>query len=117
MYKGREGMWSWILHRVTGVAVLIFLLAHIIDTMLIGFGPQIYNLAIDLYRKPFFRIGEVLLAAAVLYHAINGVRIMIIDFCPGSTVFQRRLFYGGAALFFALFIPGAYFMLRPMFFQ
>ncbi len=117
MYRGGEGMWSWILHRVTGVAVLLFLLAHIVDTMLIGFGPRVYNLAIGLYRKPFFRIGEVLLASAVLFHAINGIRIMIIDFFPGSTVFQRRLFYGGIVLFFALFLPGAYYMLRPVFFQ
>lgn len=109
-------MWSWILHRATGVAVLLFLLVHIIDTMLIGFGPSLYNQAINLYRNPFFRVGEVFLAAAVLYHAINGVRIMIVDFWPGSTRLHRKLFYAGVILFLVVFIPSAYFMLRPVFF-
>lgn len=115
MYRGGEGMWSWILHRASGVAIFIFLLAHIIDTMLIGFGPEYYNAAMALYRAPFFRVGEVVLAAAVLYHAINGVRIIIIDFWPEASAFQQRMFWIGAAVFVIVFVPGAYLMLKPLF--
>src|ERR1019366_5102909 len=38
-YRGREGQWAWILHRVTGVGIFIYLLVHIVDTALLGWGP------------------------------------------------------------------------------
>ena len=114
IYRGREGMWSWIFHRLTGLGVLLFLLIHIIDTMLIMIGPEAYNKAISLYRLPIFRIGEVFLVAAVLYHALNGVRIILVDFLPRATRYQRAMFYIEAVLFLIIFIPGAYLMLKPI---
>jgi len=110
-YRGGPGHWSWILHRVTGVGVFLFLLVHIVDTALIGWGPGLYNKAMALYRHPVFRVGEVLLAGAVLYHALNGVRIIIIDFWPEATVIHKRLFYAVGALFALLYIPTAIVML------
>ncbi len=35
LYRGREGMWSWVLHRITGVSIFFFLLVHVLDTSLI----------------------------------------------------------------------------------
>ncbi len=110
-YRGGAGQWSWILHRITGVGVFVFLLAHIIDTAMIGWGPKAYNAMISLYRKPFFRLGEVALAAAVLYHALNGVRVIVVDFWPGATGVQRKLFYAVAALFVLIYVPAAIYML------
>ena len=111
-YRGRGGQWSWLLHRLTGLGVLLFLLFHIVDTALIGWGPDAYNAAMALFRHPLFRLGEVLLAGAVLYHALNGVRIFIIDFWPEATTIHKKLLYGVAALFAAIFIPCAIYMLR-----
>ncbi len=111
-YRGGEGQWSWLLHRLTGLGVFLFLLAHIIDTALIGWGPALYNHAIALYRLPVFRVGEVLLAGAVLYHALNGVRIIIIDFWPEATLAQRKLSYAVAVVFAVVYIPAAAYMLR-----
>ena len=114
-YRGREGQWAWIVHRLTGVGVFIFLLAHIIDTASIGWGPSIYNKMIALYRNPYFRVGEVLLAGAVLYHALNGIRIIIIDFWPEATVIHRKLFYAVVVFFALLYIPAALYMLEWLF--
>jgi succinate dehydrogenase / fumarate reductase, cytochrome b subunit len=111
-YRGRGGQWSWLLHRLTGLGVLVFLLAHIVDTAMIGWGPGAYNEAMSLYRRPVFRVGEVLLAGAVLYHALNGVRIFIIDFWPETTTFHKKLVYGVVVLFAAIYIPSAIYMLR-----
>jgi succinate dehydrogenase / fumarate reductase cytochrome b subunit len=111
-YRGKAGQWSWLLHRLTGLGVLLFLLVHIIDTALIGWGPNVYNAAMSLYRLPVFRVGEVILAGAVLYHALNGIRICIIDFWPAATVVHKKLVYGVAALFAAIYIPCAIYMLR-----
>ena len=115
MYKGGEGQWAWILHRVTGVGVFLFLLVHIVDTALIGWGPEVYNKVVAIYHLPLFRVGEVILAAMVLYHALNGVRIIIVDFWEEATRFHRQLFWAEATLFLIIFLPGAYLMLKPLF--
>jgi succinate dehydrogenase cytochrome b subunit len=46
LYRGREGMWSWVLHRITGVAIFFFLLVHILDTALIRVSPEAYDTVI-----------------------------------------------------------------------
>ena len=115
MYRGGEGQWAWLLHRLTGLGVLLFLVIHILDTSLVLFGAEIYDKVVRLYTHPLFRLGEVGLAAAVLYHALNGIRITAIDFYPELGARQRELFYGVVTLFVLLFLPAAYFMLAPLF--
>jgi len=114
-YRGREGMWSWLLHRVAGVSIVVFLIAHILDTSLAAFGPKWFNHAMALYRKPVFRVGEVMVAAAVFFHALNGIRISIIDFAANATRAQRQMFYVVAAAFLIVIVPMAYAMLSPVF--
>jgi succinate dehydrogenase / fumarate reductase cytochrome b subunit len=115
-YRGREGYWAWLLHRVSGVAIILFLFLHVLDTSLIGFGPEAYESFVFLYRIPVFRVLEVALAGAVLYHGINGIRIIIIDFVDKSTRIQRQLWYMVWASFVVLFLPAAFIMLKPVFF-
>lgn len=115
MYRGGSGQAAWLLHRLTGLGVLLFLLIHILDTGLVLFGAEIYNQVVKIYTHPLFRVGEVGLAAAVLYHALNGIRITILDFWPELSGKQRQLFYGAVALFVLLFVPSAYLMLKPLF--
>jgi len=116
-YHGREGMWAWLLHRAAGLGVVLFLFIHVVDTALIGLGPTVYNDVMSIYRVPFFRVMEVLLAGAVLYHGLNGLRLIAIDFWAGATKVQRELFYAVVVLFFVLMIPAAYLMLKPVFFK
>ena len=42
-YRGREGMIAWLLHRASGLGVLLFLALHIVDIFLLAFGPDIFN--------------------------------------------------------------------------
>ncbi len=112
-YRGGEGMWSWFFHRLTGVAILLFLLIHILDTALVGW-PRIYNLVMDIYRHPVFHVGEVFLVAAVLFHALNGIRITLLDFFQGLMKYQRQLFYAELYVFLLLILPTAIWMLREL---
>lgn len=112
IYKGKAGQWSWLFHRVTGVGVLLFLFAHIIDTMLVGWGPEVYDKVIAVYAHPVFRVSEVGLFAAVLYHALNGMRIILIDFWPGMTRYHAQIFYTMMAIFVLAMVPVSYLMLR-----
>ncbi len=114
IYRGGVGQWSWALHRATGVGVLVFLCLHILDTSLIVLGPEHYNRIIALYRHPVFRVMEVGLFASVLFHALNGVRIILIDVWTGLTRFHRQLFYLEMACFVVVMTPVSYLMLRPL---
>jgi succinate dehydrogenase / fumarate reductase, cytochrome b subunit len=105
LYRGREGQWSWIAHRVTGVGILLFLFAHIVDTSLVGWGPDAYNRVISLYHNPIVETMELGLVAAVIFHGLNGVRIMIMDFWPATALHQRRLMWGTMAVFVGAMAP------------
>ncbi len=117
MYRGQIGQWAWLLHRVSGVAVAFFLFVHILDTALVGFGPDTYNLVVGIYERPAIRVLEILLVAAVLYHGGNGLRLIAIDFIPSAIKYNRAMIWAGTVLFPAIMVPVTYLMLRPMFFR
>lgn len=91
LYRGREGMWSWVLHRITGVAIFFFLLVHILDTALVRVSPEAYNGVISSYQTPIMGLGETALVAAIVFHAFNGLRIILIDFWNAK--YQKVMFY------------------------
>ena len=82
MYKGREGMWSYYFHRLSGVGVLFFLLAPHYRHHAPWLGPghlrqdgkalRIASLYAERGRSP----------GGCAYHALNGIRIFIIDITP-----------------------------------
>ncbi|HEX2916524.1 MAG TPA: succinate dehydrogenase, cytochrome b556 subunit [Chloroflexia bacterium] len=117
MYRGQSGMWLWVLHRLTGVGVLAFLFLHIADTYLVGFGANYYNDLLFLYRNAPFRILEWFLVGAVLYHGLNGLRIILLDFWAGGIKRHQQLFVITVIAFFVLWLPAGYFMLKPVFFK
>ena len=114
MYKGQSGMWSWLFHRVSGLAILLFLLIHIVDISLLSFGPAVYNKSILLFDQWEVRLLSLSLIAAILYHAFNGIRIMLIDFWRKAVKYQKVLFAIVMVLTIALFIPAAYFVMGPV---
>jgi len=115
MYRGGPGMLAWALHRITGLAVLLFLFMHIIETSMLGLGPGVYNTTISIYRQRWFKPIEFLLVAAVIFHAGNGILVMLVDFWPAATRHYRRLFLAGAVVYVALIIPLGFFMMRRLF--
>jgi succinate dehydrogenase / fumarate reductase cytochrome b subunit len=112
LYRGREGQWSWVAHRVTGVAIILFLFAHVVDTALVGWGPQAYNRVVRVYQNPLVGLLELGLVAAVIYHALNGLRIMVIDFWPKMNDWNRQLIYGTWTLYAASMLPIAVIMIK-----
>jgi succinate dehydrogenase / fumarate reductase cytochrome b subunit len=105
VYRGHEGQWSWIMHRVTGVAIILFLFAHVIDTAVVGWGPEAYNRVIKVYENPLVRVLELGLVAAVLFHAINGTKILLIDFFPSLVTHIRAIGRASLAIFLISMVP------------
>ena len=90
-YRPREGMIAFILHRISGLAVLLFLTMHIGDSSLLYFYPQLYKDAISLYRTPGFMLAEIALMAGVIYHGLNGFRIALFDLVlPSAWTIERE---------------------------
>ena len=89
-YRGKLGQWSWALHRLAGLGVLFFFILHVIDTSWSVFYPELYAKAIAVYQSPLFTLGEFALVAAVVYHGINGFRIVIMDYRPHLWKYQDR---------------------------
>jgi len=107
IYRGDIGQYAWVLHRATGLGILFFLLVHIIDIMLIGLGRDIYDETVEFYGNPFLIPMEVALVGALIYHTLNGLRIMLIDFWPRGAHLQKTLFYIAIAGTILLTIPSA----------
>jgi succinate dehydrogenase cytochrome b556 subunit len=82
LYRGREGHWLYIGHRLAGLGTLLFLAVHIVDTATVYFFPSLYPHAVDIYRSTPFMIGEILLVVAVIYHGVNGLKIILGDTFP-----------------------------------
>ncbi|GGM02352.1 succinate dehydrogenase, cytochrome b556 subunit [Nakamurella endophytica] len=112
VYRGVEGMWSWVAHRITGVLTFFFLFAHVLDTSLVRVSPDTYDRIIETYKNPFVNLLEVGLVGAVLFHALNGIRVTLIDFWSKGTRLQRPMLWVVLAVWVVLMVPGVYFMLQ-----
>lgn len=111
LYRGYEGMWTWVAHRITGVAVFFFLLVHVLDTALVRVSPSAYDMVIASYKTPIVNLMEVGLVGAVLFHALNGIRIILVDFWSKGPRVQRQLTWAILGIWVVLMVPGTYFML------
>lgn len=114
-YRGRDGQWAWMLHRVTGLGVVLFLILHILDIFLMAAGEETFEKFLNLYTAAPFRVLESGLIFAVIYHALNGARIIIIDFWPQFGRYQRVLWRAQLTLAILIAIPGIIVTLRPIF--
>jgi len=90
------GMWAWILHRITGLGLVFYILLH---TVLMGSsllsGKEGFDATLSvLMSHPVFEILDILLVGAVLYHGLNGIRILLFDLGVGVSISaQKNIFW------------------------
>ena len=98
------GMWAWILHRITGLGLVFYILLH---TILMGAsllsGKEDFDATLSvLMGNPVFEVLDIMLLGAVLYHGFNGIRILLFDMGIGVSVNSQknifRIFMGAAAI-------------------
>jgi succinate dehydrogenase / fumarate reductase cytochrome b subunit len=78
-YKGGQGLYVFLLHRITGLGTLLFLSLHILTTASVYFFPSVYNRFIEVFRWPPVMVAEIILVFCVIYHGTNGLRIAYLD--------------------------------------
>ena len=99
------GFISFVLRRFTGVALVIYLFIHM---WVIGSaiqGPEVFDARLDMVQSGFFKFAEIALLAAVVYHTVDGIRIMIVHQF-GVTQYRKSLFYAAIAVSALLVIAG-----------
>ena len=104
---------AWFGHRLSGIGVLVYLFMHIVETSMVLLGPDVYNTTLGLFRNPVIRAGEILLMAALVYHSLNGLKIILIDFVPAATAWYRPLTYGVVIATVVAMVPLALLMFAP----
>jgi succinate dehydrogenase / fumarate reductase cytochrome b subunit len=105
------GMTAFWMQRVTGLLLLLYLLLHVETVHHISGGQASFDRAMATFHNPFFRLLEIGLLLVVILHALNGVRIILIDGGVRSK-HHRKLFWGLAVVAgLVIFIAGA----LPMF--
>jgi succinate dehydrogenase / fumarate reductase cytochrome b subunit len=115
LYKGGTGMWTWLAHRMSGVAIVYFLTLHIVEAIQLFGGPANYSEATAVYKQPWFRPFEWLLVMAVIYHALNGLRVMLFDTWPSTTKYHKQIFWIGLGIFVLATPMVGYAMLKSVF--
>lgn len=104
-YRGGTGMLAWAFHRISGVAIWAFILLHVLDIWLANVDSRLYDELLAIYGSPIGRVLESLLGAALLYHALNGLRIIVMDFWPPMTRYHKQLWYAVWVLFLVIGLP------------
>jgi len=89
-YKGQGPFLTYILHRIGGAGMAIFVTTHVLATFLEGKGWKIGDTINDIYISPFFQI---FFLFGVLFHIINGLRITILDLFPKLILYHRQAIF------------------------
>jgi succinate dehydrogenase cytochrome b subunit len=92
------GQWAFALNRTAGVGILGFLLVHVLDVALFPFAPDLYDRTVAAYAMPYLLPMEIGLVAAVVYHALDGLRLIVLE------AFDRRAATAGGPSFVALLV-------------
>ena len=112
VYRGRSGQWAFVTHRITGFLVFFFLLLHIVDVSLVS-RPDVYDEVHELYGNVVLRLFEVGLLFGLVYHSLNGLRVVMIDFFPGAIRHEKRVLDGVLFLTIVATLVGGYIIMKP----
>jgi succinate dehydrogenase / fumarate reductase cytochrome b subunit len=84
LYRRHAGSWAWIFHRISGIALTAYLFIHIWALTSITKGRVEFTAEMKMFQKPVFMVLEFLLFLPVIYHALNGFRIVLVDLGRGA---------------------------------
>ncbi len=105
-YRWHTGTWAYILHRLTGLGLTLYLFMHIFALHTLKDAEK-FEAEMRLFSHPLVKLLEIGLLAVLLYHAMNGIRIMIVDFGKGAYN-HKRLYWIFFFITIVLFGIGAY---------
>jgi len=98
-YRGGTPMWVWMLHRISGVGMIVFISTHVIAGFLTHVIGNDAGITINtVYESIYF---QVFIYFCVVFHTLNGARILVLDSFPKMLEYQREVIW----LQWLIFIP------------
>lgn len=83
--RWRDPGWiAFLLNRLTGVILVLYLLAHFVVLGQLVRGAEGWDALLELFGSRPFLIGDVLLIAAVIFHGLNGLRVIALTLGIGT---------------------------------
>jgi succinate dehydrogenase / fumarate reductase, cytochrome b subunit len=125
-YGGGSGQWSWLAHRLSGLGILFFLVVHISDTFMVVFAPDWYDHTVAIYGGIWFdghyywplrwafRVAELGLIASVVFHAVNGVGVILYDLWPRGSLYRKPIVWGIQVVFWGIMLVTTPIVLYPL---
>lgn len=107
--------WAFYAHRISGVAILLFLALHVVDVGAIAISTELYDDVHRLYGNTPMRVFEVGLLVGILFHALQGLRLLALDVVDVGAQTSERLLWLVVVLTVALSVPAAAVILAPVF--
>ena len=99
--RSRGGMWPWLGQRVTAVLVIVTIMVHLVLTHYVAIGELSFDNIGDRLAGGVVLVNDIVLLVAVVYHALNGLRMVVLDWglssVPGRRVFDAVLWLVGIA--------------------
>ncbi|CUM38956.1 succinate dehydrogenase, cytochrome b556 subunit [Streptomyces tanashiensis] len=95
-------------HRVTGVLIFFFLFVHVLDTALVRVSPEAYDEVVATYKTPIVALLEYGLVAAILFHALNGLRVIAVDFWSKGPRYQKQMLWTVVGIWVVLMAGSLY---------
>lgn len=105
-YRWHLGFWAFLLMRISGVVLLLYLMLHLWVLNHLLEGPAAFDAIMKTVQSPLFKFFEVALLGAVLYHAFNGVRLVWVDFGSAARS-QKAMFWAAVSVGVVVLIAGA----------
>jgi succinate dehydrogenase / fumarate reductase, cytochrome b subunit len=109
------GTFSWLLQRLTGIVLTLYLFMHILAVSSGLWGSEIFNIWLKNLQTPLTHFLEIFLLAAVAIHMLNGLRVTVADFFFATK--QHKLMFWLATVIFALFMVATLIVLLPLVFR
>ena len=112
----KTGMWAWIGHRLTGIILVVYIFMHLsfITTASLGDGPKNFDALMAVTSQPLLVALDFLLVFVVVYHAMNGLRVVLFDVGLGIRR-QKAVFWVMMAITAVLTVVGLYFIWHLIF--
>lgn len=105
IYRWHLGTWAHAFHRISGLALTLYLTMHIYVVSSLQ-TPEGFNKTMTLVNQPMFKLAEIALWGAILYHSLNGFRLLLVDLGWGVRR-QKPLFAAVVIAGIILFLWGA----------
>jgi succinate dehydrogenase / fumarate reductase cytochrome b subunit len=83
----------YIMHRITGLGIMLFVFFHLIETTVFRIqGQSVWQSTMNFLDKPYFEVGLILVSFAFVIHALNGLRLILMEFGFGLGKPKRPIY-------------------------